>query len=57
MRILSININDFGGINEHLMRYKYFHEIFQKECIEKVTVYEDRLTVEFKSELGIDVEG
>ena len=34
MRILSININDFGGVNEHLMQYKYFHKKFQKECID-----------------------
>lgn len=34
MRILSININDFGGINEHLMQYKYFHNKLKRECID-----------------------
>lgn len=34
MRILSININDFGGLENHLMEHKIFNAWLGRECID-----------------------
>lgn len=34
-----------------------YSDVLTRRLIERVTVYDDRLTVEFKSGLEIDVEG
>ena len=34
MRILSININDFGGLENHLMEHKKYNAWVGRECID-----------------------
>ena len=44
---LEKQVNEPLGYDEHLVR----------RLVEKITVYDERMTVEFKSGLEIDVEG
>ena len=34
MRLLSINMNDFGGSQEHLMEHKKYNAWLDRECID-----------------------
>lgn len=48
-------INDF--LNEQSCQLEEYDEQLVRRLIEKVTVFHDKLTVEFKSGVEIDVEG
>lgn len=43
-------------LNEHPATITKYDEQLIRRLIEKVTVYEDKFTVEFKSGLTVDVE-
>jgi site-specific DNA recombinase len=47
-------MNDF--LNEQSCGLEEYDEQLVRRLIEKVTIYEDKLTVEFKSGIEIDVE-
>ena len=47
-------ITDF--LNEQSYELEEYNEQLVRRLIEKVTIYEDKLTVEFKSGIEIDIE-
>ena len=44
-------------LQEQLTALTDYNEVLVRRLVEKVTVYEDKFTVEFKSGVTVDVQG